>query len=212
LGNKAGEFMLKIVPILLISLALISCGRRTVEGNNQPELNITSATFKTVGDSKVQVVKETLKGDGLVVATTPLKNGKDANYNYQLKFTLKENGSLKVLSHAQPPIQENGRYTALKGGIAIYFVRAGEQLRMNVSGKEIAPQKLKSIKASEVLNISLDVHNNEDHKGESHIALILSDGNTVEVHGTKGAGNYWGLELNQAEVLEASTSNAKIEG
>lgn len=203
--------MLKLVSILLISLTL-SCGKKVVVQNAQPEITLKSSSFKTVGNNNVKVENNKLTGNGIVISATPLK-GIDSNHNYQLQFKLKNQGSLRLISHTQQPVQENGRYSTLKGGgLNITFIRAEEQLRMNVGGTEIDPDFLKSIKTNEIMNISLDVHNDDDHPTESHIVLIIPGKAPKHFHGPKPQGNYWGLELNDAEVLEAVATDAKIDG
>lgn len=162
-----------------------------------------------------------LSGVGSIVSSNPVGSVKGAR-SFRLRFKLDDGGALTFVAYSN---------ATLLNGVEIEFQRRFSELEVIVKGggfEHSVKSRFTTSNASGTLDFMIDVHN--DHDDATHLfiwpylgeasgtygvanALVNSDFfklpevldgyDFYDWHddGVKGQGAFWGLRLNQAEVL-----------
>ena len=192
----------KAICTLSLSLFLISCGssvQQSNSSNDQGQNKIGSEDgYDVISDEKPEKTDDgTISGSGSMIFTESL-GSTDAQRNFQLTATLDEDSSVTVHTFADKKLQN---------GIDFQFTRKSDQASIKVNGTPFDDKV--SLDSSGQFSVSLDVHNNE-----SPAHLIIESAGKELYNGTSGGwsnggGKFWGLTLDEAEVIDARVDDAK---
>lgn len=190
----------------IVSL-LVGCssGSDTGAGENPttPKIQALSLSGQEFGvlSGDITAVEGGVSGTGLLVAKSPLT---ELSNNYALQFTLAEDSSVSLIANAEQGLKspvvltfsrlENGKLNIdLVDGSSVY-----EGLQADFEDEYgYVPD------ATNTISVEVDVH---DHPH----TVIWIDGNELNLSYTsKLSGTLWGLELENAVVLEARRGAAK---
>lgn len=214
--------MKKIISLLLVGLFFTSC--TDLSGGS-------TGANDNIGDSVVSdgLIQEgrTIRGSGELAFATSLglvNSGK----SFRLKFNLDENGSVEIITYASRD---------LKNGINYKYTKIGNQLHLEISSgntRKVFNDVLQDYNPIDELHFVMDVHN--DHADAAHLLVWpFSETNTYHGHdailnsddfkfpydeggldfsewysrATKGRGQFWGLRLNNATVLDYEVAAPK---
>lgn len=196
---------------LALSLVLLAtaCGKKQ-EPLPAGASALLDATILNPGSLRTD--GSTVSGTGSLVVNQPLA-GTASGQSYALAFRLEDGGSLTLQSNAS---------NRLQGGVALRFERLGAALRVKLlaGGTENdVSDAFATLDATSELQLQIDLHNNEV---PAHIlvwsgtdfsegaALLNTEEAGREAPGN-GSGQFWGLELAQANVTRATVSEPKFE-
>jgi hypothetical protein len=203
--------MLKIVLIVLSSLALLACS-----GGNNPDRQlqqkaadtkqiISGIAYDVIQPSTLTFDGTKASGSGKIVALTSVNNPKGSAF--KIALDLEDNGEVILHTYSD---------NKLKNGFDISIARQGGKIKFTLTsaGKTIDYSELEglaAINAVETIELSMDVHNNES---PAHFILWKSseatfDENTALLNSAdepqatpgKGSGLFFGLTLKDASVI-----------
>lgn len=133
----------------------------------------------------------------------------DSNKNFTFQVKLGETGSLKLISYAGPD---------LSGGVVLSLEIIEKSLQILLetsSGTSL--KRFPNIDPSNELSLSVDVHNSENpvhllvwdslEAARSEESAIFNSDADAQAQG-RGAGSYWGFDLNSALVKSPKISEA----
>ncbi len=196
--------------ILASTLALAACGGDS--DNDAPAASAIEANTVLSGETTLTRGDESVSGVGSVIFTSSL-SAVDSGRHFQVGAQLDAGESFTI--HAYSDDQ-------LANGIDLVVSRPANtptSLEVIVDGSDIS-SAFTSVAADQTINILMDVHNDEN---PSHVLIwpegetLFSDTTTLEnsedtgtVSG-QGAGSFWGITLDGADVTFAETSEDRFE-
>lgn len=225
--NQIKFLTFKSVLLFTCTIFLFSgCGRDNQRKPAGESIALGSQAFSRLGGGNLEVGGGTLSGTGSVVAVTSMRNVEE-DTSYNLNFSLKDGGSLTLISHSN---------SSLGSGFEMKFRRIGSgpgSLRVTVTASgnskdtrnAMGVDVFGGIDASRPLKVQLDIHNREN---PSHVLLwtmpltaifseesaLFNTGDEIDKsNGSpgKGKGFHWGLVLDRAIVGAADRSEAKLQ-
>lgn len=193
--------------IVFLGIFIYGCSNNT---SNPGPYQIHGVDYATITTGTLQHRESSIEGSGSLIIITPLASI-SSKESYTLQFTLKDGGSLTLVTHSN---------NLLSSGLTMTFSRSGSALSgLTQAGITLStPFLLAGIDASGTIQLQIDVHNDES---PAHI-LVWSGSNFIEEAALynsedpglnaagNGAGTYWGLVLSNAKVTEASVGTPKF--
>ena len=195
---------------LAVTVILSHCGKTDeVKTATQPgvnEMSLNGATYRLV-DAAVNH-----KNDGKSIAAQnakiqfkdPVGLSAETNVGFEIEFTVEDGGSVTLVSHAKPKLEE---------GVNLKFIRKGKLLSVEATtpGKSHTVDfKAGEVDASKTIGLAIDVHNKES---ANHILFWNSSVPKEKRKGrhmaeiddelSKGKSNVFGLILDKASVSVA---------
>ncbi|OED44045.1 hypothetical protein AB833_02430 [Chromatiales bacterium (ex Bugula neritina AB1)] len=205
---KYSEILLR-GTILASALAITACGSSNDDGS---AVSTTAIEANTVLSGVPTVADNNINGIGSVIFTSSL-GAIDSGRHLQVAALLDEGESFTIHAYADDQ---------LANGIDLVVSRPANtptSLEVTVDGADIS-SGFTGVAADQAINILMDVHNDEN---PTHV-LIWPAGETAfdeattlensEVTGSvssQGAGAFWGLTINGAEITAAEASEDRFE-
>ena len=189
---------------------VLGCGS-TVNMGPGPDLG--GSKYTKVESGTLQQSGKTLSGTGRIVFNDPLTEV-GSNKNFDLSFSLEDGSSFTLITHSTNKLEQ---------GVEVRFSRQGTSLKVTfrVQGSENdVSDAFLDVVASGPLRFFVDAHNSESPahfliwKGDAtsfdeENALLNSESDGMAVPGN-GSGNFWGMSLENATLIEAAVGDAKF--
>jgi hypothetical protein len=201
---------------------LVSCDELTGSSTGAND-NITDTI---VGDGLTQIGRN-INGNGELAFSTGL-GLVNSSKSFRLRFELEDNGSVEIITYAT---------RGLQNGISFKYTKLGNLLKLEVSGGNVKKEftdVLQDFNPITELHFVMDVHNGHADAAHlliwpytasgiyhSHDATLNSDDFKFPYDeggldfsewystGVKGRGQFWGLRLNNAKVLDYEVAPPK---
>lgn len=197
------------LSLVLVSMILISgCGTNTpgrVPGNNntggpvstpEKKLQMQGAEYIVLDGAALTAEDSSVSGTGKIILKDSLP---EEDSHYSLSFTLKDGGSLALVSHSN---------ASLENGVSFIFGRNANTLTATLKvGSESydLSEDFTSVNASTLQNFEIEVH------GHGHLIVGLGNAKLEYSFSTKVPGRLWGLSLKDVTVTKAQASKATEE-
>lgn len=198
-----------LATVAASALALAACSS---DDDDTPAASASAIEANTVLSGTPTVADDSVSGTGSVIFTTSL-GAVDSGRHFQVAALLDEGESFTIHAYADDQ---------LANGIDVVVSRPANtptSLEVTVDGSDIS-SAFTGVAADQAINILMDVHNDED---PTHV-LIWPEGETAFDESTtlensedtgsvsnQGAGAFWGISLNGAEVTSAAASEDRFE-
>ena len=198
-----------LATILASALMLSACSS---DDDDDTPASASAVEANTVLSGSPTVADDSISGNGSVIFTTSL-GAVDSGKHFQVAALLDEGDSFTIHAYADDQ---------LANGIDLVVSRPANtptSLEVTVDGSDIS-SAFTGVATDQAINILMDVHNDED---PTHV-LIWPEGETAFDESTtlensedtgsvsnQGAGAFWGITLNGAEVTAAAASEDRFE-
>jgi hypothetical protein len=217
-------------PILLLTLLLTGCGVDLGGAGplqNQQDTQFSSQRVRLISEpGALRNQNGMLSGTGTSIFRQTL-NGVNSAASFEVEFTLQNGGELVLISHGDADLNNafQVRFSRRGAGrsslLVILQANGGSRSAVNDQGVDL----FANIDASQPMRFQVDVHN--DDGGASHVliwdisrtrdvfnpytALLNTNDSRKSNYGSpgRGAGDRWGMQLNNAAVARAVVSPAK---
>jgi hypothetical protein len=197
--------------IALALLAALGCKKDEDKTTAMPQGSLGNQTYYVVESSDLELGESALQGSGSIIFASPL-NAVASQDNFALEFTVKEGGSLALVTHSDGSLAQ---------GLTLLFERSGTELiaSLKADGSGTADHILNGVDASGPISLAVDVHNNES---PTHVLIwnaalgafgeedaLYNSEDDAEAPGV-GKGTLWGLVLRDAEITSATRGEPKF--
>jgi hypothetical protein len=196
--------------IVASALALVACGSDS--SNDTPATSAIEANTVFSGETTLTTGDDSVSGVGSIIFTASL-GAVDSGRHFQVGALLDAGESFTIHAYSDDQLAD---------GIDLVVSRPENtptSLEVTVDGTDIS-SAFTNVAADQTINILMDVHNDEN---PTHVLIwpegetLFSDTTTLEnsedtgsVTG-QGAGAFWGITLDGAEISSAAASEDRFE-
>lgn len=205
------SYVSRFISFIAISLIVVLLGCSNSDSSSSDDsITFDGQAYSVIADNGLLSDGDVVSGNGSLIFNNPLP-GIDSNRSYALSFSLEDDGELSLYSHSN---------NSLNNSIELVLTRDGNTLNASLvkgSDTEDISSAFSAIDAAEPTTLQVDIHNEEE---PAHIliwtgsdfseeAAIINTEEGYESPGN-GEGTFWGLELTDASVSQASVSAPKF--